>query len=139
MTSETTSGTWSSLRQADELSITVTPAAANRGAWTRDIVAPAENTAMSRPRRVGCLGVLDFDLLAAERQLAALRTGRCEKPHAGRREIALVQQPAHHLAHLAGGTYNTYGNHLTSCPRIHRGLFGTAEAECFVQRDNSLI
>ena len=82
--------------------------------------------------RVGGLGVFDFDFLAAERQLAPLRTGRREKPHAGRREVALVEQPAHHLAHLAGGTHNTYGNHLTSCPRIHRGLLSTAEAECFV-------
>ncbi len=49
LTSLTTSGTSGSLRHADELSTTVTPAAANRGAWTRDIVAPAENNAMSRP------------------------------------------------------------------------------------------
>ena len=49
MTSLTTSGTSGSLRHADELSITVTPAAANRGACTRDIVAPAENSAISSP------------------------------------------------------------------------------------------
>ena len=49
LTSDTTSGTSGSLRQADELSITTTPASANRGACTRDIVAPAENSAMSRP------------------------------------------------------------------------------------------
>ena len=49
LTSLTTSGTSGSLRQAEELSTTVTPAAANRGACTRDIVAPAENSAMSRP------------------------------------------------------------------------------------------
>ena len=49
LTSLTTNGTSGSLRHADELSMTVTPAAANRGACTRDIVAPAENTAMSRP------------------------------------------------------------------------------------------
>ncbi len=48
-TSETTSGTSGSLRHADELSITVTPAAANRGACTFDIAPPAENNAMSRP------------------------------------------------------------------------------------------
>lgn len=49
LTSETTSGTSGSLRQAEELSTTTAPAAANRGACTRDIVAPAENSAMSRP------------------------------------------------------------------------------------------
>jgi hypothetical protein len=37
------------LRQAEELSTTTAPAAAKRGACTRDIVAPAENSAMSRP------------------------------------------------------------------------------------------
>ena len=37
------------MRNADELSMTVTPAAANRGASSRDDVAPAENRAMSRP------------------------------------------------------------------------------------------
>src|SRR6202012_1248919 len=82
--------------------------------------------------RVGSFGVLDFDLLAAERQLATLRTGRCEEPHAGRREITLIQQSAHHLAHLAGGTHYTDGNHLTSRPRIHRGLFSATEAECLM-------
>ena len=48
-TSLTTSGTSGSIRQADELSTTVTPASANRGARARDVVAPAENSAMSRP------------------------------------------------------------------------------------------
>lgn len=42
-------GTSGSLRQADELSMTTAPAAANRGACTRDMVAPAENKAMSSP------------------------------------------------------------------------------------------
>src|SRR6476620_988317 len=48
-TSATTSGTSGSIRHADELSITVTAAAANRGACTRDIEAPAENSARSNP------------------------------------------------------------------------------------------
>ncbi len=48
-TSATTSGTSGSIRHADELSMTVTPAAANRGASAREPVAPAENSAMSSP------------------------------------------------------------------------------------------
>ena len=48
-TSGTTSGTSGSMRQAEELSMTVAPAAATRGARARDAVAPAENRAMSRP------------------------------------------------------------------------------------------
>src|SRR6478752_4364500 len=49
LTSLTTSGTSSSIRKADELSTTTTPASANRGAWAREVVAPAENSAMSSP------------------------------------------------------------------------------------------
>ena len=48
-TSLTISGTSGSMRNADELSITTTPAAANLGAYAFDDVAPAENSAMSRP------------------------------------------------------------------------------------------
>ena len=51
LTSATTNGTSGSIRQADELSMTIAPAAANRGASSRDDVAPAENRAMSRPSR----------------------------------------------------------------------------------------
>ncbi len=43
------SGTSGSMRHADELSMTSTPAAAKRGACTFDIVAPAEKIATSRP------------------------------------------------------------------------------------------
>ena len=39
------------MRQADELSMTTAPAAAKRGASARQLVAPAENRAMSRPAR----------------------------------------------------------------------------------------
>ena len=48
-TSDTTSGTSGSLRHAEELSTTTAPAAANRGACTRDMVAPAEKSAISSP------------------------------------------------------------------------------------------
>ena len=49
LTSDTTSGTSGSMRNAEELSMTVTPAATNLGASSRDDVAPAENRAMSSP------------------------------------------------------------------------------------------
>ena len=51
LTSATTNGTVGSIRHADELSITVAPAAATRSAYSRDDVAPAENRAMSRPAK----------------------------------------------------------------------------------------
>ena len=50
LTSDTTSGTWGSIRQAEELSITTAPASATRGASASEVVLPAENRAMSRPR-----------------------------------------------------------------------------------------
>jgi hypothetical protein len=49
LTSATISGTSGSMRNAEELSITTAPAAANFAAYARDEVAPAENSAMSRP------------------------------------------------------------------------------------------
>src|SRR3546814_293771 len=48
LASGTTRGTSGSLRQAEELSMTVAPAAATFGARVRDVVAPAENSARSR-------------------------------------------------------------------------------------------
>ena len=48
-TSLTISGTSGSMRHADELSITVTPHAAKRGASSREDLPPAEKSAMSRP------------------------------------------------------------------------------------------
>src|SRR4051812_15173571 len=49
LTSDTTSGMAGSLRNALELSTTITPASTNRGTSARDVVAPAENSAMSSP------------------------------------------------------------------------------------------
>jgi hypothetical protein len=37
------------MRNPDELSITSTPASANRGAWAFEVVAPAEKIATSSP------------------------------------------------------------------------------------------
>src|SRR6478735_7112763 len=51
LTSLTTSGTSGSLRHADELSTTRAPVAASLGAYSRDMVAPADIRAMSRPVR----------------------------------------------------------------------------------------
>ena len=67
--------------------------------------------------RVGGLGVLDLDLLAAEFELAALRARGREEPHRRRREVALVEQRAHHLADLSGRADYTDVDHLSSCPR----------------------
>ena len=83
LTSLTTSGTSGSRRQAELLSMTVTPASANRGACALEVVAPAEKSAMSRPGGVGGGGVLDGDLAVAPRQGAAGRAGGGEEPQLG--------------------------------------------------------
>ena len=49
LTSLTTSGTSSCIRQREELSITTAPAAAKCGAQAPEIMPPAENNAMSKP------------------------------------------------------------------------------------------
>ena len=49
LTSATTSGTCGSIRQAEELSTTIAPAAATFGAVASDAVLPLENSARSRP------------------------------------------------------------------------------------------
>ena len=51
LTSETTSGTCGSMRQAEELSMTMTPADAIRGASSFEDVAPDDVRAMSRPEK----------------------------------------------------------------------------------------
>src|SRR5690606_2639599 len=51
LTSETTSGTSGSLRQALELSTTIAPAAATCGAYSLLEEPPLENRAMSRPEK----------------------------------------------------------------------------------------
>ncbi len=50
-TSLTTSGTAGSLRQAEELSTTMPPAATTLGANSREVLAPAENSARSSPAK----------------------------------------------------------------------------------------
>ena len=95
------------MRHADELSMTMTPAAANRGASSRDDVAPAENRAMSRPERVGDGGVLDGDLAVAPRQRRAGRPGRGEEAELVDGEPPLGEQAAHDATDLTGCTDDT--------------------------------
>ena len=60
LTSETTSGTRGSIRQALELSTTIAPAAAKRGAHSREVPPPAENSARSKPAIVSSRQRLDL-------------------------------------------------------------------------------
>ena len=78
LTSGTTRGTSGSMRQADELSTTIAPASANRGASSRDAVAPLEKRAMSMP---------DGSAVAASSTTSVGDPGRpaCARPTAPRR------------------------------------------------------
>ena len=99
---DTTSGTSGSLRQAEELSITTAPASANRGACTRDMVAPAENSAMSSPLGSAVSASSTSISCAAERQLAARERAEAKNRTLVDREVALLEQRPHHRADLAG-------------------------------------
>ena len=94
------------MRQADELSITVTPAAANRGAWTRDIVAPAENNAMSKPCG-SAVAASSTSISCPGMQSSARRPRGGEVPTCVGRKLPLVQQRAHHPTDLAGRANHT--------------------------------
>ena len=91
------------MRHAEELSTTIAPAAAKRGASAFDDVAPEENSAMSIPDDVGGLGVLDDDVPPGERQGPPGRPGRREQPELGQREVPLGEQREHHATDLTRG------------------------------------
>ncbi|SHS97529.1 Uncharacterised protein [Mycobacteroides abscessus subsp. abscessus] len=65
-----------------------------------------------QPGRIGRLGVLDLDLLAAECQLLALGPSRGEEAHRRSRELTLFQKLPHDGTHLPGGTDYTNGGHI---------------------------
>ena len=104
-TSGTTRGTSGSIRHADELSMTMAPAAARRGDRTLDDVAPDGRQRDVDAREVGRRGVLDGDR-------AALATRASCRPSAPRRRTASsstgksrsARIVAHHGADLAGGS-----------------------------------
>ena len=80
-TSATTSGTSGSIRHADELSMTVTPAAATRGAERTRAVAAGREQRDVEPGRIGDVGVLDGDLRRRS-------TAACARPNGPRRSTA---------------------------------------------------
>lgn len=100
---KTTSGTSGSLRHAEELSTTVAPTAANRGACSFDSVPLAGeqgdvDALQILVRRRG--DVLDHDVLAAVLDGLARRTSRREETDLVRREIPLGENAALTRANL---------------------------------------
>ena len=91
--------------------MTMAPAAANRGACTRDIVAPAENSAMSRP--VGSAVSASSTSISWPRNGSFLPAERAEAKNRTLvgREVALLQQCPHDLADLTGRADHSDADH----------------------------
>ena len=75
LTSLTTSGTSGSIRQAEELSITIAPAAATLGAVASEAVLPLENRARSRPEKSAVSVSSTVTSVPAEVELQCRPTG----------------------------------------------------------------
>jgi hypothetical protein len=94
LTSETTSGTSSSIRNAEELSTTTAPAAANFGPHAFEIDPPAEKIAMSKPPTVSSASPTTTRPLPrsrpAERSLANGTTSEAGKSRFSSRSIICV-------------------------------------------------
>ena len=101
LTSLTTSGTSGSIRQAEELSITTAPAAANLGASSREVAAPAKNRTISSPAGSAAAASStaisrppQYSRLPADRDEANKRTVSVEKRRSARtRRIASPTTP----------------------------------------------
>ena len=85
-TSGTTSGTPGSMRNAEELSTTTAPWRTAIGTNRRDVVPPAENSAMIDAGKAVLGQLLDRDALAAEQQGATGGAGESEQAQPGQRE-----------------------------------------------------
>ena len=117
LTSATTSGTSGSIRHADELSITITPAAANRGRERPRAGRSGREQRDVEPGRVGGGGVFDRDLVAVPRQRAPDRPSRGEVAQLVDREAPLGEDRPHDATDLAGCSYDAYTHGRTGYRR----------------------
>lgn len=104
LTSETTSGTSGSMRQAEELSITTAPWEATFSASAREVAPAGGEDDDLQARVVGGGGVLDRDRGAPEVDGGARRACGGEEPQLRDRELPLGQDLAQDCADLTGGT-----------------------------------
>ena len=110
------------MRQREELSITVAPAAAKRGAHSPEVAPPAENSARSKPW---------IDSSSSPRttsppvELAPDRALGGERHDLRGRELPLTEQPQHQRAHLSGRS-----DHRDSISVAHRSSGYRSSADC---------
>src|SRR4051794_14161026 len=122
LTSATTSGTVSSIRQRDELSTTTAPASAKRGAHSPLVEPPAEKSAMSKPWIVLSLSALQESTLSpqsisrpTERSEANATTSSAGKPRS--RITPSIVEPTAPVAPTTAT--RTSGHHRPICyPRV---------------------
>ena len=127
LTSDTTRGTSGSMRHAEELSTTMAPAAATRGAIDLRRRRPRGHQRDVDPREVRGIGVFDDDRATVPLQRRTRRSSRTEEPYVVSGELAFGQNRPHDRADLTRGPDDRY-SHDESL-----GL-GRVEAESGVQR-----
>ena len=127
LTSGTTRGTSGSIRHAEELSITIAPAAAKRGASSREPGAPQENRAMSSPAGSAAAASSTVNSSPPKGSRRPAERAEANNRSSIEREVPLLQDGAHHAAHLPGradhpdshavqstSVGRTYGGHTRS-------------------------
>ena len=94
------------MRKADELSITIAPAALAAGTNSRLRVAPALKKAMSTPLKAIGFQLLDLVGLALELERLAGRAGRGEQLQGGDGEVPSLEDAEDFDSDRAGGADN---------------------------------
>ena len=108
LTSGTTSGQSGSMRQAEELSMTMAPAAATLSPNCREADAPMENSATSTPR----WSAVATSSTTTPSSVAPGRAGAGEEPQPVVGKAAGVEHGTHDRADLAGRAVHPDGQHL---------------------------
>ena len=133
LTSDTTSGTSSCIRQREELSTTTAPAPTKRGAHSPDVAPPAEKIARSKPSMVVVASgwtTMPRSSRPAERSEANGTTSRAGKPRS--RRSSSITEPtcaggaddgdAIALALCATCSPNGRSGRIASSPELERGV-----------------
>ncbi len=118
LTSATTSGTRSSMRQREELSITVAPAAAKRGAHSPDVEPPAENSARSKPWIDSSSSPRTVSSPSGPSIVRPTERSEANGTISARREPALAEQPQHQRADLPGRAHDRHSVSVAHALRV---------------------